>query len=99
MHRIEVHNAVAGLKATLPPRFKLLGQATIDLPPVWTLLVNSLRRIEKPFKSTNPGRSERVAIEPGDKANQIDRRRNSKMLQMRFSPRDAQRDTSKLAVS
>jgi hypothetical protein len=59
-----------------------------------TLLANSLRCIEKPFKGRNPSRGEQFAIEPGDKADQIDRCSNAKMLQMCFRhsqiPRTAQ---------
>ncbi len=57
-----------------------------DLHPFLTLLANFLRRIEKLFKSGNPGRSEQIAIKPGNEANEIDCRSNAKMLHMRFRP-------------
>jgi predicted ATPase len=56
----------------------------VDLHPNLTLLANSLRRVIKPFKSRNAGRSKRIAIEPGDDTNQIDRHRNADMLYMCF---------------
>ena len=49
-----------------------------------TLLANSLGSLVQPFKSGNSGWSERVAVEPGDDADEIDRCRNAEMLQMRF---------------
>jgi hypothetical protein len=59
-----------------------------------TLLATFLRYIEKPFKGRNPSRGEQFAIEPGDKADQIDRQSLAKMLQMCFRhsqiPRTAQ---------
>lgn len=55
-----------------------------DLDPKKTLLANSLGCLVQPFKSGNAGRSERVAVEPGDDADEIDRGRNAQMLQMRF---------------
>ena len=59
---------------------KQLAKAGHDLAPNVTLLANSLRRVIKPFKSRNAGRSKRIAIEPGDDTNQIDRRSNADML-------------------
>src|SRR5205809_6853057 len=59
-----------------------------------TLLANSLRRVVKPFKSGNPGRSGQIAIKPSNEANEIDGSSNAKMLQVRFRqpqiPRTAQ---------
>ncbi len=59
-----------------------------------TLLANSLGSFVEPLKSRNAGRRERVAIKPVDNANQIDRRRDGQVLQMRFRqphiPRTAQ---------
>ncbi len=57
---------------------------TDELAPFSTLLANPLHRIVKPFKSGNPGRSERITVEPSNETNEIDRRCNAKMLHMRF---------------
>ena len=62
----------------------LLLSIRLSLPRFGTLLANSSGSLVEPLKSRNAGRGERVAIKPVDKANQIDRRRNAKMLQMRF---------------
>jgi hypothetical protein len=56
----------------------------LDPSPMVTLLANSLRRLVKPFKSGNSGRSERITIEPGDDTHQIDRRSDPNLLYMRF---------------
>jgi hypothetical protein len=52
--------------------------------PQNTLLANSLGRLVESLKSRNAGRGEWVAIKPVDKANQIDRRRDGQVLQVRF---------------
>lgn len=54
--------------------------------PQETLLANSSCCLVEPLKSRNAGRSERVAIKPIDKANQIDGRCDGQVLQMRFRP-------------
>ena len=55
-----------------------------ELAPLLTLLANSLHRVVKLFKSGNPGRSERITVEPSDETDEVDRCGNAKMLQMRF---------------
>ena len=55
-----------------------------EIAPVLTLPAKSLGRLVKPFKGRNAGRSEWIAIEPGNEADEIDRRRNAAMLHMRF---------------
>src|SRR5579884_1585763 len=62
-----------------PPR-----RPASELAPFSTLLANSSGHFVKPLKSRNAGRCERIAIKPVNKANEIDRRGNGQVLQMRF---------------
>jgi hypothetical protein len=87
-----VSELASGLNESRPKFLKLLTDASIgvivvehrEVPPLLTLLANSLGCVVEPFKSRNPGRSNWIAVEPSNQTNQIDSCSNTEMLQMCF---------------